>query len=46
MIFSMADQEENDGAPAKGGQLLGCVFSVLAVGLIFVSILVFIHSCG
>ena len=29
----------------KGGQILGCVFSILAAGIIFIFLFLFMSSC-
>jgi len=43
----MADPvETNEERPKQGGQILGCIFSLLAAGFIFFAIFIFMRACG
>jgi hypothetical protein len=37
--------DENEQTNIRGGQLLGCIFAVFAVGAIFLFLFVFMSSC-
>jgi hypothetical protein len=38
--------ETNEEPPKSGGQILGCLFSLLAAGFIFFAIFTFMRACG
>lgn len=45
MPEKLEDEEDEERTTAQGGQLLGCIFAVLAVGAIFIFLFIFMSSC-